>query len=118
MSRGATVEEVLAQAEQHMRIWEANPDFKLGTLTKEELQTMIDDLRQEKGRMENLRTQLTAQVNTVNDKADSLHKLNVRLRGGYKATYGPNSSQYEQAGGKREQERKRPSSKKKTDKNS
>ncbi|HWT01590.1 MAG TPA: hypothetical protein VN256_15190 [Pyrinomonadaceae bacterium] len=36
----------------------------------------------------------------------------ARARSGFRATYGPDSTQYEQAGGTRSSERKRPSSKK------
>ncbi|MBD0369930.1 MAG: hypothetical protein ICV60_03685 [Pyrinomonadaceae bacterium] len=37
--------------------------------------------------------------------------INTRALSGYRAIYGPNSSQYEQAGGTRSSERKRPTKK-------
>ncbi|HMF58567.1 MAG TPA: hypothetical protein VK619_19635 [Pyrinomonadaceae bacterium] len=108
MSRGKSVDAVLAEADQIMLVWDANADFKLGEITKERFQTMIANMRQAKSDLASLRTLLTEKTNITNDTANELNSFVVRIRGGIKAVYGANSSQYEQAGGTRSSERKSP----------
>lgn len=113
MARGKSIDDVLAEADQIGRVWEANPDFTLGELTRANFQTQINEVREARTDVLNLRTQWTEKSNLVNARTDALSKLNARIRGGYKAVYGPDSTQYEQAGGTRASERRsRKSSKK------
>ncbi|MGA9768352.1 MAG: hypothetical protein WBV94_04875 [Blastocatellia bacterium] len=49
--------------------------------------------------------------NQVDDDETSLRELNKRMLSAAEAHFGPDSSQYEQAGGKRQSERKRPTRK-------
>jgi len=55
---------------------------------------------------------LTALTNDLNVQVNELAGITTRARSGFRAVYGPDSTQYEQAGGTRASERKRPSKKK------
>src|SRR3982751_2937572 len=106
------VDVVLANSEQIARVWIDNPTFTLGEITLPILQGKIADLRKKRDQIETLRTQLTALINEANEQTAELANINTRALSGYRAVYAQNSSQYEQAGGTRTSERKRPSSKK------
>jgi hypothetical protein len=68
----------------------------------------IKALRDKGTQVNNTRTTLTQLVNEANDQGKALRRLSARVRGGFKATFGPDSSQYEQSGGTRESEEKTP----------
>lgn len=106
MPRGKSLDEIVADGEQIVRAWEANPTFALGEVTLAGLRTMIGDLRETRTQTDELRTQLTRLVNDTNGKADELNTVVTRARSGFRAVYGPDSTQYEQAGGTRASERK------------
>lgn len=73
---------------------------------------MLTGLRSVRSQTEDLRTQLTKATNDANDQAQALNNIVTRARSGFRATYGPDSTQYEQAGGARTSERKRPAARK------
>lgn len=102
---------VIADSGQIARVWKENPTFTLGEITLTILQSKVTELQQKRNEIETLRTQLTALLNELNAKAAELANINTRARSGFRATFGPDSSQYEQAGGTRTSERKRPSKK-------
>jgi hypothetical protein len=106
MPSGKSYDKVLAEAEQMVRVWEANPDFSMGELTLAQLRAQIQELRDKRAAVEETKTLRTRLVNEADDGATALTKLSARIRSGIKAQYGPNSSQYEQAQGTRESERK------------
>ncbi len=103
---------VISDSEQIARVWAENPTFTLGEITLANLQSKITGLRQKRDQVETLRTQLTALTNELNEQTNEMAGIITRARSGFRATYGPDSTQYEQAGGTRSSERKRPSSKK------
>ena len=111
MARGKSLDNLLAEAEQIARVWADNPSFSLGDITLAQFQTKIAELRNARGKAEALRTQLTAIVNEANARRDDLAELVSRARSGFRAQYGPDSTQYEQAGGTRASDRKRPARK-------
>ena len=96
---------ILAEAEQMARVWEANPDFSMGEMKLTDLRAQIQELRDKRTAVNDTNTLRTRLVNEADDKASGLSKLSARIRSGFKAQYGPNSSQYEQAQGTRESER-------------
>lgn len=106
-----TPDAIIADGEQIARVWKENPTFTLGEITLAMLESKIADMRQARDEIETLRTQLTALVNESNAKAAELANINTRARSGFRAVYGPDSSQYEQSGGTRTSERKRPAKK-------
>src|SRR5437867_13304710 len=99
MATGRTIDSVLADARQILRVWNDNPTFSLGNVTKEQFASKINELESAQGETQDLRTRLTEKVNTANDKMEEVNALNVRARGGFKAIFGQDSSQYAQAGG-------------------
>jgi hypothetical protein len=103
---------VIADSEQIARVWAENPTFTLGEVTHAGLQSKISSARQKRDQVESLRTQLTALTNELKEQTSEMASIVSRARSGFRAVYGPNSSQYEQAGGTRASERKRPSSRK------
>ncbi len=106
---------VIASSEQIARVWQENPTFTLGEITLQSLQSKIASLRQKRDQVETMRTQLMALTNEVGELTTEMATINTRALSGFRATYGPDSTQYEQAGGTRSSERKRPSKKSSSD---
>jgi hypothetical protein len=106
MPGGKTKDQTVAEAEQLIRVWQANPDFSLGATTLKMLQEEVDALRQAGTRVDDARTALTALINEANAKRAGVAKLVTRGRSAIRGAYGPDSSQYEQVGGTRESDRK------------
>jgi hypothetical protein len=106
MARTKGIDAILAEAEQIKRVFVENKDFKVGDITEAKLETDIAALRAASTKTEGLRTQLTAAVNDANTQAEGLSDSVVRARAGIGAAFGLNSTQYEQAGGTRKDERK------------
>ena len=113
MSRKVSIEEAIREGEQIARVWTDNPTFSLGEVTLQQLQTMLTDLRNLRAQLETLRNQLTATGNDASDKAAAVSGIVTRARSGFRAVFGPDSTQYEQAGGTRISDRKRPTRKQK-----
>lgn len=90
-----------------VRVWTENKDFSLGEITLEDLQAKITAVRQKRDQIEDLRSQLVALSNDLNDQLAELAKIKTRALSGLRASYGPDSTQYEQGGGTRSSERKR-----------
>jgi hypothetical protein len=108
MPKNPQIPKVLEDADRILRMWTENPTFSFGELTQVKFQTMVDDLRNKRNQTEMLRTQLTALVNETNELGVGLSDAVTRALSGVRAVFGPDSSQYEQAGGTRRSERKRP----------
>lgn len=106
MPKSKTVDAVLAEAEQIARVWTDNPAFALSGVTLAQFQTMISELRAQQGETEDLRTRLTAALNETNTKSQAVTEIATRARTGIRGYFGPDSTQYEQAGGTRRSERK------------
>ena len=113
MPRTVPLEKVIAQAERIVRVWEDNPDFSLGQITLPQLKQTIANVRTKRDQIEALRTQLTGLANDLQALGQALNQVNTRALSGLRAVYGPDSNQYEQGGGTRTSERKRPTTKKK-----
>ena len=105
MATKYSFDSVLADSEQIVRVWAENASFTLGEVTLPTLQRKITDLRQNRDRIEILRTQLAALTNNLSEQTAELANINTRARSGFRAVYGPDSTQYEQAGGTRVSER-------------
>ena len=103
---------IIADSEQIARVWTENPTFPLGEVTLTDLQSKITAIRQKRDQVETLRMQSAALTNELNSLSAEMATIVSRARSGFRATYGPDSSQYEQAGGTRASERKRPKPKK------
>jgi hypothetical protein len=108
MGKPTSFDDVQAEANQLLLVWNENSDLALGDLTEAQFKTMVDDFSTKRARVNDLRNQLTALVNGVNELGSQLTAIAVRARSVARGQYGPNSTQYEQLGGKRASERKPP----------
>ena len=110
MSRVAT-DDVLAETDQVMKVWKANPGMSLMGLTPADVDGAREGVATLDAGIEDLRHQLTGLIDRRNDQAQALNELVVRLRGAIKSNFGGDSPEYDQAGGTRASEHKRPTRK-------
>lgn len=96
---------IVSDARLIVDVWEANPEFSLGAVTKQSTVAAIDALETAHAVVESKRTELTALIDQRDSKAVEVSQLVTRARSGIRAVYGPDSYQYEQAGGTRSSER-------------
>ena len=106
MPESKTVDAVVADGQQIARVWSDNPSFALNGVTLAQFQTMLSELETSQRVTEDLRTQLTEAVNETNGRSAAVTEINTRARAGIRGFFGPDSTQYEQAGGTRRSERK------------
>jgi predicted nucleic acid-binding protein len=111
MAGNKSIDTIISEAEQIERVWAANPTFTLGDLTLTQFQAMLASLRTRRDNLQEARAQLTAATNAAHDEGAALKAISTRARGGIRAFFGPNSTQYEQVGGTRSTDRKRPTRK-------
>ncbi len=103
-----SVERVVSDAERAVNAWKANPDFALAGVTLAGLEAMLRGVQVAINAAEAKRVELTGLMNARDDKVAAIGDVVTRIRSGFRATYGPDSSQYEQVGGTRRSERKPP----------
>ena len=107
MPKGKSFDEILSDAERLLRVWNANKKLVLGDdITVVSLQAMVDAFKARRAQTEDLRTQLTRSVNEGGEMANGLSGAYTRGLSGIRAQFGPDSSQYEEAGGTRSSDRK------------
>jgi hypothetical protein len=107
--------DLLREAQKITNTWTANPTFSLGATTLADFQAALTALQQADATVEMKRTELKGLIDARDDKAAALTDLVTRARSGFRAVYGADSAQYEQAGGTRKSERKRPTRRAKAD---
>jgi hypothetical protein len=108
----ATIDDVLSEIDQVMKVWKANPGMSIMGLTSADVDGARTGVAALDANIEDLRHQLTGLLDRRNDQAQALNELVVRVRGAIKSNFGADSPEYEQAGGTRSSERKRPTKKK------
>ena len=106
-----STESVLTEGDRIARVWADNPTFSLGEVTLASLQAKLADVRQKREQLETLRMQVAALSNDLEEGTNELASIRTRALSGFRAVFGPNSTQYEQAGGTRQSEIRRPSRK-------
>ena len=102
---------LLENAQKVLDTWSINPTFALGETTLIEFRAALTAWQQAESAVESKRTELTGLMDARDDRAKALNDLVTRARSGFRAIYGADSAQYEQAGGTRRSERKRPTRK-------
>ena len=110
MSRVAT-DDVLAETDQVLKVWRANPGMSLLGLTPVDVDGARAGVAALDANIEDLRHQLTGLLDRRNDQAQALNELVVRVRGAIKSNFGADSPEYDQAGGTRSSELKKPAKK-------
>lgn len=112
MPKGKSLDEVIDDAQKIVRMWEANSTFSLGEVTLASLKTQLTALIDSRAQTDEARASVTRLVNATNDKALAISAITTRALSGVRAIFGPDSPQYDEAGGTRSSQRK--ASKKKT----
>src|SRR5687768_17204813 len=102
-----STESVLVDCERLARVWTENPTFSLGEVTLTGFQAQIIEARQKREQLETLRMQEVALSNELAQKTAALASIRTRGLSGLRAVFGPNSTQYEQGGGKRQDDIRR-----------
>ena len=101
-------DKVKTDADTILGVWRANTDFKLKEVTLDNFDTdtkRLDAILKDIAAKEQ---ELTPLRNERDDLSLKLNEICTRARSGMKGFFGPNSSQYEQVGGTRAVERKKP----------
>jgi hypothetical protein len=101
------IDTVLTNIERIVRVWTDNPTFSLGEITLPSVQDKIASVREKRERLEALKMQVTALTNELGEEVSVLAAIYTRALSGLRAVFGPNSTQYEQGGGTRTDERRR-----------
>ena len=106
-----TAEEVITKSTKILEAMKANPDMKMKDVSMQSIQADCATLSTTMQQMAALEVQLTPLRNQRIDLINRLTDSNSRALAGFKSFYGPDSSQYESAGGTRKSERKKPARK-------
>ena len=104
-------EGVVADTDKALKVWKANPTMTIINLPIANVETARDSVKTLETQIEDLRHQLTGLLDHRNDQAKALNKMVVRVRGAIKSNFGDDSPEYEQAGGTRSSEYKKPAKK-------
>jgi hypothetical protein len=108
----AATNEALVDGKKVHDVWAANPEFVMKDVTLENFTAAMADAQAADDAVETLRGQLTALLNARDAKNATLTEMTTRAMSGIRGFFGPDSDQYEQAGGTRSSERKSRTSKK------
>lgn len=92
-------------------VWNAHPEFAMKDVTLVNFQSAMESAQTADDAVETLRSQLTALINDRDAKNATLTELTTRALSGIRGFFGPDSDEYEQAGGTRTSERKKPTRK-------
>ncbi|HWA87528.1 MAG TPA: hypothetical protein VG710_14965 [Opitutus sp.] len=96
---------ILDSAEKIRITWAANPTFTLGDVTLQSFTDALNAVNQHETDIEAKRHELQGLLDNRDDKTRALQNLCTRALSGFRAVYGPDSPQYDQAGGTRSSER-------------
>jgi len=104
----AATNTALVNGKKVLDVWTAHPDFALKDVTLTNFQTAMEAAQKADDAVETLRIQLTALINQRDAKNTTLTEMTTRALSGIRGYFGPNSDEYEQTGGTRTSERKKP----------
>ena len=108
MATNSNPDAVQADAATLKKVWGDNADFKLKDVTFQNFKDKTDKLAQTLDEIARKELELTPLRNDRDGLANELKDICVRVRAGMKGYFGADSSEYEQAGGTRASERKKP----------
>ncbi len=100
-------DEVREDAESILKVWTANPDFKLKDVNLEAFKTEADRYVAILAAIAEKEDALKPLRNDRDDTGLRLKALSTRARAGIRGYFGENSSEYEAVGGTRTSERKK-----------
>ena len=93
MPKGNSFDDVQADGDTLLLVWDDNQELTLGDVTREGFMTIMTTFRTSRANLEQLRSQITAAISNVNDQAKAIKDIRVRgheLR--HSAFIVPNSS--------------------------
>jgi hypothetical protein len=108
MARDLSTGDMLADAKRLLEIMKKNPDFTLKDFSKEAYEAEIIKLEQKEAALMKHRQDEIPLLNDRNDQLKVVRSGTTRGRSGVKGYFGPDSSEYEEVGGTRASERKKP----------
>jgi hypothetical protein len=103
--------EAVNDAQKIVEVWKANPTFSMGEVTLAIFQGSMAGVTAADADVEAKRREMTGLADVRDDEIKKLQELTTRARSGIRPTFGPDSKEYEQAGGTRKSERKKPTRK-------
>lgn len=112
MATKVSAEVVLGDSTGIEKVWKANATLRLGkdpeTVTLKNYQDSIKAVTDLNAEIGDLRHQLDGLLDDRDDAAVVLNGYNTRALSAIRGIFGPDSSEYDQAGGTRTSERKKP----------
>ena len=112
MATKVPADKALTDATGIEKVWKANTDLKLGkgadTVALADYQASIKAVNDLNSEIEDLRHQLNGLLDDRDDAASTLSGYNTRALSAIRGIFGPDSAEYDQAGGTRTSERKTP----------
>jgi hypothetical protein len=93
-------------------VWVAHPEFNMKDVQLVDFKAAMTAAQAADDAVESMRSQLDALINQRNARNETLTDLTTRALSGIRGYFGPDSDEYEQAGGTRTSERKKPTRKK------
>ena len=89
-------------------VWSKNTQFTMNDVTLEQFQTAMATCTTGDNEVETKRRELTALINQRDAANATLKNMTTRALSGIRGFFGPDSDEYELAGGTRTSERKKP----------
>ena len=118
MATKISADKALTDASGIEKDWKANTDLKLGkggeTVALANYQASVKAITDLNKKIEDARHELDGLLDNRDDAAVLLNGYNTRALSAIRGIFGPDSSEYDQAGGTRTSERKSPTRKTKT----
>lgn len=115
MATKISADRALSDSSGIEKVWKANPDVKLGkaddTVAYADYQASIKAVSDLNTKIEDLRHDLDGLLDQRDDPARTLSDYNTRALSAIRGIFGPDSAEYDQAGGTRTSERKTPARK-------
>ena len=108
MSNNIDTDAVQADAAKLQKVWGENTDFKLKDVTFQNFKDQAAQFGDVLDQIQEKELELTPLRNQRDELAGKLNEICVRVRAGFKGYFGADSSEYEQVGGTRASERKKP----------
>ncbi len=116
MATKVSADQALADSTGIAKVWKANSTMTLGKddgkVALKDYQASIKAVTDLNDEISDLRSQLTGLINSRDDAASTLSGYNTRALSAIRGIFGPDSTEYDQAGGTRTSERKKPVRKK------
>lgn len=109
-----TIDDVIADLEKIFSVFSSKTNFTVGEITTQSLGATIQGLRAKNTELENAKALAARLVNEITAGLAEAAQVQTRGLSGIRAAFGPDSSEYEQAGGVRTSERKTRATKTKT----